>query len=170
MVGWMSSRSRGRESGFRFRSCGEGSGFSLVEMMVALFILSFGLLAAGQMMYVAVSSVSLARTKGNISIAAQDRLEYLADMYARDPGSADLTDGNHGPVQVQFVDPASHVALNRFQITWNVSTVTDPRPGKVLKAKKVEVTVRPIDNAGTIRFRVFSNKATVVVGIFSPST
>jgi prepilin-type N-terminal cleavage/methylation domain-containing protein len=170
MAKGMSSRSTGRESGTSLGGCGEGSGFSLIEMMVALFILSFGLMAAGQMIYVAVSSASLARTKGNISIVAQDRLELLADLYARNPGDADLTDGNHGPVRVQFVNPTTSVALNRFQITWTISTVTDPRPGKVLNAKKVEVTVQPIDNSDNIRFRAFSNKAAVVVGVFSPRT
>lgn len=72
--------------------CGQGgrthravNGFSLVELLIATLILTSGLLAAAQVIYSAVCSVSLARAKGSIAIVAQDKLEFLADLYARIP-------------------------------------------------------------------------------------
>ena len=55
-------------------------GFSFIELMIALALLTFGLLAVGQLIYVAGSSGSLTNAKGSASIAAQNMLEYLSDL------------------------------------------------------------------------------------------
>src|SRR5881397_2424107 len=123
-------------------------GFTLIETMIALVILTFGILAAGQLMYVASASNSLSRSKGSAMTVAQDRLEFLADLYRRDPANADLTNGDHGPQQVSVTNPNDSSIVNRFNVTWNVSTVSDPRAGKVLQARQVLVTVTPIQITG----------------------
>jgi prepilin-type N-terminal cleavage/methylation domain-containing protein len=147
------------------RSTAEG--FTLVEMLIAMFILTFGLLAAGQMMYAALGSTSLARSKGNAAVVAQDRLESLADLYRQNPGATDLTNGAHGPIQVEVLNPGNGQPLNRFNVGWNVATVPDPRPGRVLNARQVTVTVTPIGQGTTVNSRILLNKVVNVTAIFS---
>ena len=145
-------------------------GFSLIEMLIAMLILTFGLLAAGQLMYVAMSSASLARSKGNATVMAQQRLEYLADLFRQDPTAADLTTGDHGPQQVQMTNPLNGTILNRYNVSWSVSIVPDPRPGKVLSAKLVTVTVTPISLAGSINKKAALNKVVSITEILSART
>ena len=75
----------------------ERQGFSLIEMMLALIILTFGLLTAGQLLYVAAGSSSLARSKGTAALAAQSLLESLASLYSQNPLAADLALGSAWP-------------------------------------------------------------------------
>ena len=76
------------------------SGFSLIEMMIAMAILTFGLLAVGPLLYIVTSSASLARSKDTAAVAAQDTLEILSDLYARNPSAEEFLPGIHGPQQV----------------------------------------------------------------------
>jgi prepilin-type N-terminal cleavage/methylation domain-containing protein len=142
-------------------------GFSLVELLVATFILTFGLLAAAQIVYAAINSVSLARAKGNITIVAQEKLAFLADLYSRNPRAEELADGEHGPDLVQVVNPLTSKVMDRFRVTWQASALSDPRPGKILVAKQVVVVVRPIDAVNRDNYKAFHNKAVVVAGVFS---
>jgi len=146
----------------------EGNGFSLVELLIATLILSFGVLGAAQIIYSAVCSASLARSKGSIAMVAQGKLEFLSDLYARDPAAAELTTGYHGPDLVPVVNPFTGAILNRFSVTWQVGAVADPRPGKNLIARQVVVTIMPIDAAGGANYRAYLNKAVVVSRILSP--
>ncbi len=142
-------------------------GFTLVEVLIAIVILTFGLLAAGQLLCVAMGSASLARSKGSAAVAAQNKLETLADLYRQDPNGVDLSIGSHGPQQVQVLNPANSRILNRYEIAWQVATVPDPRAGKILKAKQVTVTVTPINSAGAQNLRAGLNKVVSVSSIFS---
>lgn len=144
------------------------SGFSLVEMLIAIVILTFGLLAAAQIIYSAVCSASLARCKGNIAVLAHAKLESLSDLYARDPGAVELTEGSHGPEFVPVVNPLTGVVLNRFSVTWQVNPVADPRPGRRLTARQIVVLVRPVDAANNANYKAYLNKAALVAGMFSP--
>jgi prepilin-type N-terminal cleavage/methylation domain-containing protein len=112
------------------------AGFTLMETLVALVILTFGLLAAGQMMFVAMGSNSLSRSKGSAVTVAQDRLEFLADLYRQNPANADLTLGTHtflassgqtGPVPVEIKNPNDNTTVNRFSVVWSVCLVPDSR-------------------------------------------
>lgn len=145
-------------------------GLTLVETLIAVFILSFGLLAAGQLMYAALGSASLARSKASAAIQAQNKLEYLADLYRQNSSASDLSAGSHGPQQAQFRNPVDGTTLNRYNVSWTVGTVPDPREGKVLSAKKVTVTITPIDAGNNINTRVFLNKVVSVTAIFSAAT
>ncbi len=142
-------------------------GLSLIETLIAVLILSIGLLAAGQLICVTLASSSLSRSKFVAAIQAQDRLEYLADLYRRDPSAPDLSDGNHGPRQVQVPNPTDGATLNRFSISWTVGALGDPRPGKKLPARQVTVTVAPIDEAGNTNAKTYFNKVVSVTAILS---
>jgi Tfp pilus assembly protein PilV len=145
---------------------GSAGGFTLVEALIATVIMCFGLLAAGQMIFIAAASGSLARSQDTASVAAQNKLEFLTGVYNRTPDSGDLSNGNHGPEQVQVLNSNANSVLNRFRVSWTVATVTDPRPGKLLKAKQVTVTVVPVDAAGSLNFKARLNKTVTVTAIF----
>ncbi len=142
-------------------------GLTLIETLIAILIISLGLLSAGQMMYVAAASASLSRSKSSAAIAAQNKLESLADLYRRNPAAAELAGGKHGPEQAQVVNSVDGSILNRYNVSWIVAALDDPRPGKVLSAKQVTVTVTPIDSAGNINNRLPLNKAVSVTGVLS---
>ena len=143
------------------------AGFSLVETLIALVVLTFGLLAAGRMIVFAASSASLARSKISAAVAAQDKIHSLGELYRRSPDSPELAPGDHGPEPLQVVAPATDTVLNRFRISWSVAAVPDPRPGKALRAKLVTVTVAPADDHGDPHNRGGLNKTVTVAAIFS---
>jgi len=142
--------------------------------MLALIILTFGLLAAGQLLYVAASSSSLARSKGTSTVAAQSVLESLASLYNQNPLAADLALGAHGPRQTVVVNPMDGTVLNRYDVNWIVENVSDPRPGKVLNARRVQATVTPVQIGGAGNIRPGLNKvlniATIFSSCYSPKT
>jgi prepilin-type N-terminal cleavage/methylation domain-containing protein len=142
-------------------------GFSLIELMIAVAVLTFGLLAVGQLFYVAASSSSLSGSKGSAAIAAQNMLESLADLYSRNPSAEDLAFGNHGPRQIQVNNPIDGTILNRYAISWTVDRVQDPRPGKAVDAKLVSATITPIQTTGAENNRPPFNKTLSVATIFS---
>jgi prepilin-type N-terminal cleavage/methylation domain-containing protein len=145
-------------------------GFSLIEIMMALAILTFGLLAAGQLIYVSLGSGSLARSKGTAAITAQNKLEYLSDLYRRNPNAPDLALGTHGPQQIQVLNPIDGTILNNYNVAWTLANVVDPRPDKALDARLVSVTITPIQSDGSVNMRPFLNKAVTVTTIFSLKT
>jgi Tfp pilus assembly protein PilV len=144
-------------------------GFSFIELLMALIVLTFGLLAAGQFFYVAASSGSLVNAKGSATIAAQNQLEYLSDLYKRDSSAHDLALGNHGPLQTQIKNPVNGAILNRYAISWNVSCVSDPRPGKDIDARLVQVIITPIQADGGMNSHPPFNKILSINTIFSPT-
>ena len=140
-------------------------GFSLIETMIGVFILTFGLLATGQLLFLTMSSSSLARSKGNATIVAQNQLESLADLYRQSPTDANLTAGSHGPNQVA-VTATDGTIVNRFNVAWTVSSVVTN--GKTLKALQVVATVTPIGTTGTsANSRVGLNKVISLSTILS---
>jgi prepilin-type N-terminal cleavage/methylation domain-containing protein len=145
-------------------------GFSLIEMMLALIILTFGLLATGQLLYVAASSNSLARSKGTAALAAQSVLESLDALYRQNPLAADLVPGSHGPRQTIVSNPVEGTVLNRYEVRWTVENVPDPRPLKMLNARRVRATVTPVQSDGTANVRPGMNKILNITTIFSPKT
>lgn len=124
-------------------------GFSLVETMMALVILTFGLLSAGQLLYIAAASGSLARSKDAAAVTAQARLETLATLYRHDPMSPDTGLGSHGPVPAVIRNPETGTVLNRYSVAWEVQQIPDPRPHKQIDARLVRVTVTPSLEGGT---------------------
>jgi type II secretory pathway pseudopilin PulG len=144
-----------------------GDGFSLAEILISLCILTFGLLAAAQIIFISVTSTTLSRSKGVAAFAAQSQLESLADLFSRNPEAEELTNGSHGPRVVEVANPGEGTVLNRFNVGWTVGAVPDPRPERVLNAKQVTVTVTPIDGLGTPRPRTPLNKVVGVSAIFS---
>ncbi len=118
-------------------------GFSLIETLIALLLLTTGLLAAGQLIYSTFGSSSLARSKMTAAIAAQDAIEQLSALYARNPLADDFASGDHGPRQAEFPNPLDETVLNRYSVVWNIREIPDPRPGKKLNARIARITIIP---------------------------
>ncbi len=149
------------------RAAPSETGFTLIEMMIALIVLTFGLLTAAQMIYASLRSESLARSKGSAALAAQTKLEFLADLYSQNPADPSFTLGNHGPERVQQLNPATGNVLNRFDVAWTVAAVPDPRAGFTLKAVRVTVTVTPVTAANARNYRAGYNKIVNITSILS---
>ncbi len=84
-------------------------GFTLLELIIAISILTVGLLAVGSMQTAAIVGNSRAYQITESTNAAQAQLEELV----RKPwGSAELSVGAHGPQ-----------TIGRYNVSWNVSSV-----------------------------------------------
>ena len=146
----------------------KSNGFSLIEIMIALGILAFGLLAVAMLMSSAARSDSVARSKSTAAIAAQNMIENLANLYQRNPLAEDLILGNHGPRKTEILNPVDGTILNRYNINWVIGEVADPRQDKRLDARIVTITITPIDHSGEDNSRSVLNKTLNMSTIFSP--
>lgn len=102
---------------------GRRAGFTLVEIMVALCILLFGLLAIGGMQVSAIRGNAHARQLTQATALAQAKLE---ELMLRPMNHGDLVAGVH-----------SAVAPPGFTLSWNVS---DSTPLAATKTVVVTVT------------------------------
>jgi prepilin-type N-terminal cleavage/methylation domain-containing protein len=144
-------------------------GFSLIEMLIALFIMTFGLLAAGQLLFLASASASLARSIDVAAIAAQNKVESLSALYKEDRFASDIAIGPHGPQQVEISNPSDETVLNRFQITWNVDNLDDPRQNKALDSRRLNIIVEPIGSTGSRNNQHLLNKTINLAAILNPN-
>lgn len=145
------------------------SGFTLIEVLVAMLILSLGLLATGQVIFIALSSASTARSQGSAALVAQDKLEFLGDLCRRNPDAAELSVGQHDGGEVQF-DGGGGLILNRFAVSWTVSDLGDPRDGVRLHGKMISVRASPVDLTGQRNERVLLNKTVEITSVFHTGT
>ncbi len=107
------------------RSRGAQSGFTLVEVMVALGILAFGILAVASMQTASLGGTRTAHSVTEATTVAMDKVEDLMMLAYTD---ADLANGTHGP---------EYDAGNRYRIDW---TVSDDLP--LESTKTINVTVQ----------------------------
>ena len=130
-------------------------GFTLIEVMVAIVILTVGLLSLAQMMVLATSSNTLSGRMTSASALAREQLERLkATPFYTDPRSRTrdpaLTDGGDLDATVagyvQYYDPdgqptAAGTAM--FEVRWQVETVPSDLP-----LQMVRIRVRCLPSAG----------------------
>jgi prepilin-type N-terminal cleavage/methylation domain-containing protein len=145
----------------------EPEGFSLIEMMMALILLTIGLLSSGQLFCYAVGIESLSRSKGMAAAAVQDMLETLSNRYQHSPEAEMVSPGDHGPVQKLVTNPTNGKVVNCFNLTWTVRPVSDPRTGKLPGAVHVRVTAVPATTDALENRHVSLNKQISVSTIFS---
>jgi hypothetical protein len=137
--------------------------------MVGMFILAFGLLAAGQLLSLVLGGQSLARAKGNAAIVAQNRLEALAAAYHADPAASELSPGDHGPLVEEVRNPADGALVDRFSVSWTVAPVVTN--GKTLRARAVLVTATPVlDSSVTRNTQQGLNKIVVLASVLGSRT
>jgi len=128
-------------------------GFSLVEVMIAVLILAIGLLSAAQLLTMALKLDALARSKSTATLAAQNELERLSDLYQRNPAAEELTIGTHQAEELTEIrNPITQKVLNMYKITWQVGEIHDPRPEMETRGRIISVRATPMltENAENI--------------------
>ena len=100
-------------------------GIGLLDSMIALVVLSIGLLALVQLMGTALNQSAFTQNNTMAAAVAQEKIEELRTAFTREleTGSAlaDLTDGSHGPQTVTLSSPGhSNMGDKQFRVTWNV--------------------------------------------------
>jgi prepilin-type N-terminal cleavage/methylation domain-containing protein len=124
-------------SGMRDRSAGE-RGISLVEVLIALVVMSIGILAVGRLFPAGARSQMQDRLVLGSSDYAQEKIEYLRALHWSD---ADLTNGRHP------AGTATESCGNgRWQRFYTVTTMASPLDN--LKKVDVTVTANGAGNAG----------------------
>lgn len=120
-------------------------GFSLLETLIAIVVLSISLLALAQLLMVSLEQTKFAEfnTKG-IQVALM-KLEDLRGQYNNqiETGTepADLTAGSHGPETVTLENVGTTIqSLRQFEVSWTVANQTGG-------AKSITVSVEPPANA-----------------------
>ena len=119
-------------------------GFSVVELLVAVAVLSVGLLGLAQLIGVALQQNDFARYNTTAIEVAQGKLEELRALYnwqvASGGSSADLSDGDHGPVTVVLAADSQNYGSRSMSVAWTVSSPTTVR-------KDIVIRVTPTGNS-----------------------
>ena len=137
------------------RNPGNQDGFSLVEVMVAIIILTVGLLSLAQMMVVATNSNTLSGRMTSCSAIAKEQLERLkAAPFYTDPAALVrnplLAAGNGQQMYDPDGLPTNAGAL--FVVNWVIADVPTALP---LEMIKIDVTCSPV--TATDQFAVIGN-------------
>ena len=156
-------------SGQRKSFCLEQTdGFSLVELMIAFFILTLGLLSAAQLLTITIKLDALARSKNTAALAAQNKIDHLSDLYRRNPAAAEFTIGaHHAEELVEIRNPLNQKVQNRYKITWFVGDITDPRPGMDLPGRIISVQATPMLTENVENTSSFQNKKTTLSAVIA---
>lgn len=136
------------------------SGFTLLEAMIALSILSVGLLGLAQLFVVAINQNAYSRNNTMGTSVALDRLEDLRNRFnneiATGVASSDLTVGAHPAVRVDVANPTDTMGGTvGFWASW---TVTSPAANR----KEVTISIVPV-NVNTRR-----NRTITMTSYFAP--
>lgn len=113
---------------------GGEAGFTLVEALIAIVVLVFGLIAVTNLMLVAASSNSVANQGTAATVSASDRMEKLRNMSfaaltAAAGGSVTANVGTTGPCQTVALPPATYnctediPGVGIIQTRWRIAAV-----------------------------------------------
>ena len=108
----------------------EEKGFTLLEVMIAISILSFGILAIASMQTSSIYGNSVANRLTEGTSWAGNKMEELLTIPDTDVG---LSSGTHGPETVMS-------GVNRYDVNWEVIDSVDPSD-PLADAKLIIVTV-----------------------------
>jgi len=131
-----------RSSVYTYRRWKARTGFTLIEVMLAMTIFAIGILALGTLQVRYVSGNALARTETEALTMATDLLERLKSMPF---DHSDLDPGSYGPYQ-----------RRGYEVTWDV---TGDMPLNGIKTVLVRVQPRG-RNARTLTLRYYLPEAT----------
>ena len=118
------------------------AGFTLIEVLIAIVILTFGLLAVGSMQISAIRGNFMG---GNTSIALSLASQKMEDLLNKDFNHADLTDsmtGNNGNLSTIVTGQTDHEervseegvvgASGFYRRIWNIANQTSPSSRSVM--------------------------------------
>ncbi len=104
-------------------------GFTLVEVLIAMFVLAFGILAVGSMQVTSIQQNARANRMTEAGILARDRLEKLMGLAYTDAG---LTENTY-----QDSDPPAG-----YTIDWEICDGGSAGCDTIANTKLIEVTVQ----------------------------
>jgi Tfp pilus assembly protein PilV len=128
------------------------AGFTLVEALVAMVVLSFGLIAVTNLMLVAATSNSVANQSTAATSIASQELEQLKTLPFSDPG---LNAG--GDLQSDVGGYASDVdvsGVGRIHTRWQITNVDTTTKYIVVRSEGTGVLAGPRSRAEFTTFRV----------------
>ncbi len=143
-------------------------GICLVEVIIALSLTAFGLLAVAQIFVTAANTSRLARSKEHAVLTARNKLEYLCDLYQRDASHPDLHSGNHGPEEIPVWNPYNTKIMDLFRLTWSVQNISDPGTGRIPSGIEITVSAIPIRNDGSPVVRPYFSGTVMLTAIVGP--
>ena len=132
----------------------DGTGFSMIEMLVALAILALGILSLARLQFAAVENNALTVRRTNSILAAQVQIETLTGMDFGDINNDDAED--NGFTQVTH-DDNDQIPEN-YVVEWQVVSeedLDDPDDGT---DDLLEISVSVTDPLGAIRNTITFNK------------
>ena len=124
------------------KSARNQNGFSLLEAMIALFILTISLLALAQLMIVSLDKTQFANYDTKAINLAQAKVEELRNLFgwqiSSGQVSSELAPGSHGPETITLQAPSETLQGQRsFQVSWRVTDLASGR-------KSVAISVAPM--------------------------
>lgn len=119
----------------------KSDGFTLLEVIVAIIVLTVALLGLAQLIMISVEKYDFARWDTKATQVAQSKLENLKSLFSTKVETgiedADLTNGDHGPDMVTLEAPAGTWGEpSNFWVRWQISDLTGGQ-------KLIAVTVTP---------------------------
>lgn len=118
----------------------QSSGFTLVEVLIALFVFSIGILGVGAMQLRAMQGNSHARQVSEMTNVAADQIETIAGLAYDDASLLDGAGANNGATGLNDLPPnntdgSRMTSDGRYQVFWNVAEdypLTDSKTVRVI--------------------------------------
>ena len=112
------------------RTVNEQDGFTIIEVLIAVFILTVGLLAVASMQVSAIRGNNLSDNVTSALALAEDKMEYLLGLKYNDPDLQDSVAGNNTNLNTFATGSVDHEELNidetgsaggQFHRVWNIA-------------------------------------------------
>jgi type IV pilus modification protein PilV len=137
------------------------SGFSLIEVLIAITVFTIGILAVGKMQITAIKGNSFANDLTEATTLAQDRMEELIGLPYTDPLNDD-TNGNQDNGLDDTNATADHSDPNnpvddRYNIFWNIATNYP-----INNTKTIRININWTDRGAQKRVSITSMKAITI--------
>jgi hypothetical protein len=101
-------------------------------------------------------------------IAAQSTVEFLSDLYRRNPAAEELMPGRHGPISTQVTNPVNDKVLDRYSISWISEAMPNSRPSSSPQGCILNVRVTPLVSSENERSTSLLSKTLTVTTLVSP--
>ena len=110
----------------KMRQVSTETGFTLIEVMITIFLITVGVMAIAKMQVYALKADRIAYEQTEASMYAANRAEELINLAYNDD---DLAEGDHPKdADERFMGPDG-----KYEVTWNVELATSEANTKVIQ-------------------------------------
>jgi prepilin-type N-terminal cleavage/methylation domain-containing protein len=131
-------RSRSSDGG---RRRGSASGFSLVEVLVAMCVFTVGMLGMAQLLGMSIQMHQLGRNTDTATLLVQSKFEELMKMNFNTAAAVQVTPGGADSLTTNVANYFDRPAGNQFTRRWRVEA------GPVPRTRRVTVRVEPFQGS-----------------------